>query len=125
MRPVYLCLMIASPGLISCKDMSVEICHVTNLVAYKLQCQYQGARIIEVLMLIIMGHWLISLTDSIYAKLFSQSTQCCRVNWKPAKSSSSVQSGDVISCAGKGRVEVGEVVLTKKGRYSVELMRYL
>lgn len=33
--------------------------------------------------------------------------------------------GDIISLRGKGRVEVGEVNLTKKGRYNMELTRYL
>ena len=47
-----------------------------------------------------------------------------RINWKPAKASSSVESGDILSCAGKGRVKVGEVTTTKKGRYAVELVRY-
>ena len=50
---------------------------------------------------------------------------CYRVNWKPAKAASSVSTGDVISCAGKGRVEVGEVSKTKKDRFAVELVRML
>lgn len=49
----------------------------------------------------------------------------CRVNWKPAKASAVVKTGDIISCAGKGRVEVGEIATTKKGRYAVDLVRYL
>lgn len=49
----------------------------------------------------------------------------CRVNWKPAKSSSTVKQGDVISCAGKGRVEVGEINETKKGRFAVNMVRYV
>lgn len=48
-----------------------------------------------------------------------------RVNWKPAKASALVKSGDVISCAGKGRCEVGEISETKKGRFAIELVRYL
>ncbi len=47
-----------------------------------------------------------------------------RINWKPAKASSTVESGDVLSCSGKGRVKVVEVTTTKKGRYAVELVRY-
>lgn len=47
-----------------------------------------------------------------------------RINWKPAKASSTVQSGDVISCSGMGRVKVEEVSTTKKGRFAVNLVRY-
>tara|TARA_B110000305_G_scaffold133374_1_gene148927 strand:- start:1344 stop:1454 length:111 start_codon:yes stop_codon:yes gene_type:complete len=36
-----------------------------------------------------------------------------------------VESGDVISLRGKGRVEVGEVTTTKKGSFNVQLTRYL
>jgi RNA-binding protein YlmH len=36
-----------------------------------------------------------------------------------------VCSGDVISLRGKGRVEVGDVGETKKGKFQVELVRYL
>jgi RNA-binding protein YlmH len=36
-----------------------------------------------------------------------------------------VATGDVISLRGKGRVEVGEVETTKKGKFSVQLTRYL
>ncbi len=78
-----------------------------------------------------------------------------RVNWKTgAKASADVQDGDVISCTGKvrvifnrdaaalpcttltdaltedlscvqGRIEVQTVTLTKKGKYSVEMIRYV
>jgi RNA-binding protein YlmH len=34
-----------------------------------------------------------------------------------------LKSGDVVSCAGKGRLEVGEVSETKKGKFAVELAR--
>ena len=48
-----------------------------------------------------------------------------RVNWKEVTQSSyQVQPGDLISVQGKGRLEVGEVNVTKKGRYRVELARY-
>ena len=49
----------------------------------------------------------------------------CRVNWKPAKVSTAVQPKDVISIAGKGRLEVVSVDMNKKGRYAVELVRYV
>ncbi|MCW6036745.1 photosystem II S4 domain protein [Spirulina subsalsa FACHB-351] len=48
-----------------------------------------------------------------------------RVNWKEiTQPSYTIQSGDLISVRGKGRVEVGEVVITKKERYRVQLTRY-
>ena len=49
--------------------------------------------------------------------------RCCRVNWRPAKGSVTLKTGDVISCAGKGRLEIGEVSETKKGKFAVELQR--
>ena len=48
-----------------------------------------------------------------------------RVNWKEiTQSSHTVQAGDLISVRGKGRLEVGEVAVTKKQRYRVQLTRY-
>jgi RNA-binding protein YlmH len=49
-----------------------------------------------------------------------------RVNWKEITSAShSVKSGDLIAIRGKGRVEVGEVAITKKDRYRVQLTRWV
>ena len=42
-----------------------------------------------------------------------------------AKPKTVVAAGDVISLRGKGRVEVGDVSETKKGKFQVELVRYL
>jgi photosystem II S4 domain protein len=48
-----------------------------------------------------------------------------RVNWKEVTQASSlVKSGDLIAIRGKGRLEVGEVSVTKKERYRVQLIRY-
>ena len=48
-----------------------------------------------------------------------------RVNWKEiTQPSHTVQSGDLISVRGKGRLEVGEAAVTKKQRYRVQLTRY-
>ena len=48
-----------------------------------------------------------------------------RVNWKEVTQSSySLQSGDLISVRGKGRLEIGEVSVTKKQRYRIQLTRY-
>jgi photosystem II S4 domain protein len=47
-----------------------------------------------------------------------------RVNWKDVTEASyQVKPGDLISIRGKGRVEVGEVTITKKDRYRVQLTR--
>lgn len=49
-----------------------------------------------------------------------------RVNWRAgAKPSAEVRAGDMISCAGKGRLEVKAATLTKKGKWSVQMVRYL
>jgi photosystem II S4 domain protein len=49
-----------------------------------------------------------------------------RVNWKEiTQSSYAVQSGDLIAFRGKGRLEVGEIAVTKKQRYRVHLTRYI
>jgi photosystem II S4 domain protein len=49
-----------------------------------------------------------------------------RVNWKETTSSShQVKSGDLIAIRGKGRVEVGEIMVTKKDRYRVQLTRFV
>ncbi|MGC1247933.1 MAG: photosystem II S4 domain protein [Spirulinaceae cyanobacterium] len=48
-----------------------------------------------------------------------------RVNWKDIKQPShNVESGDLISVRGKGRLEVGDVTITKKKRYRVNLVRF-
>ncbi|MEL7076142.1 MAG: photosystem II S4 domain protein [Cyanobacteria bacterium J06555_3] len=48
-----------------------------------------------------------------------------RVNWKEiTQSSYNVKAGDLISMRGKGRLEIGEVSVTKKQRYRVSLVRY-
>ena len=39
------------------------------------------------------------------------------------KASREVQEGDTISCAGKGRLEIRGVNVTKKGKYAVEMVR--
>ncbi|MEX0267693.1 photosystem II S4 domain protein [Leptolyngbyaceae cyanobacterium UHCC 1019] len=49
-----------------------------------------------------------------------------RVNWKDISSAShGIKSGDLIAVSGKGRVEVGEVMITKKDRYRVQLTRFV
>ncbi|MBE9016529.1 photosystem II S4 domain protein [Chroococcidiopsis sp. CCALA 051] len=49
-----------------------------------------------------------------------------RVNWKEmSQSSTQVKTGDLIAIRGKGRLEVGEVAVTKKERYRIQLTRYM
>ncbi len=48
-----------------------------------------------------------------------------RVNWKEiSQASHQVKPGDLIAVRGKGRLEVGEMAVTKKQRYRVQLTRY-
>jgi photosystem II S4 domain protein len=49
-----------------------------------------------------------------------------RVNWKEVTQASfHVKTGDLIAIRGKGRLEVGEIAVTKKDRYRVQLTRYM
>eukprot|EP00884_Botryococcus_braunii_P017807 jgi/Botrbrau1/470/Bobra.110_2s0108.2 len=48
-----------------------------------------------------------------------------KVNWRQMKADCSVAPGDVISCRGKGRVEIISSSMTKKGRHAVEMVRYV
>ncbi len=48
-----------------------------------------------------------------------------RLNWREAKGSALVKGGDMISCSGKGRLEVTAVEPTKKGRWAVAMVRYV
>jgi RNA-binding protein YlmH len=47
-----------------------------------------------------------------------------RVNWKTiSQPSYQVKSGDLIAIRGKGRVAIGEIMITKKERYRVQMTR--
>ncbi|KAJ9551432.1 hypothetical protein OSB04_015477 [Centaurea solstitialis] len=49
-----------------------------------------------------------------------------RVNWVTVtKNNTTIRSGDMISVSGKGRLKIGEVNETKKGKFAVELIRFL
>ncbi|KAL6975407.1 hypothetical protein U1Q18_024203 [Sarracenia purpurea var. burkii] len=49
-----------------------------------------------------------------------------RVNWTTVtKSNTTIKAGDIISVSGKGRLKIGEINPTKKGKFAVELIRYL
>lgn len=49
-----------------------------------------------------------------------------RVNWTSVlKSNTTVKTGDIISVSGKGRLKIGEINSTKKGKFAVELIRYI
>ncbi len=49
-----------------------------------------------------------------------------RVNWREISSTShALKSGDLIAIRGKGRIEIGEVMVTKKDRYRVQMTRFV
>lgn len=49
-----------------------------------------------------------------------------RVNWREAKKPAlEVAEGDIISCSGKGRVEIKGITPTKKGKWAVQMARYV
>ncbi|MFM7189799.1 MAG: photosystem II S4 domain protein [Microcystaceae cyanobacterium] len=48
------------------------------------------------------------------------------VNWKEiTQSSYALKAGDLVTYRGKGRLEISEIMITKKERYRVQLTRYL
>ncbi|KAL0920895.1 hypothetical protein M5K25_007913 [Dendrobium thyrsiflorum] len=49
-----------------------------------------------------------------------------RLNWSPVmKNGTILKTGDIVSVSGKGRLKIGEIKTTRKGKFSVELIRYL
>jgi photosystem II S4 domain protein len=49
-----------------------------------------------------------------------------RVNWKSIKQTShQLQAGDLVAVRGRGRLSIGDIAITKKNRYRVQLTRYL
>eukprot|EP00257_Ricinus_communis_P023648 XP_015583692.1 uncharacterized protein LOC8263559 isoform X3 [Ricinus communis] len=49
-----------------------------------------------------------------------------RVNWTTiTKNNTILKTGDIVSVSGKGRLKIGEINSTKKGKFAVELIRYL
>jgi RNA-binding protein YlmH len=53
------------------------------------------------------------------------STGEVRVNWKEiSQASYALKTGDLVTIRGKGRLQLGEVNLTKKERYRIEMKRY-
>ncbi|MEN9245156.1 MAG: photosystem II S4 domain protein [Thermostichales cyanobacterium SRBZ-1_bins_19] len=49
-----------------------------------------------------------------------------RVNWQTVLNSHHpLQSGDLVSVTGRGRLEIGEIQTTQKGRYRIHLKRFL
>ncbi|KAJ4797405.1 RNA-binding S4 domain-containing protein [Rhynchospora pubera] len=48
-----------------------------------------------------------------------------RVNWSTVrKNGAALKTGDVVSVSGMGRLKIGEISTTRKGKYAVELIRY-
>ncbi|KAM7278775.1 hypothetical protein ACFE04_005909 [Oxalis oulophora] len=49
-----------------------------------------------------------------------------RVNWTTVtKNGTTLKTGDVVSLAGKGRLKIGEISTTRKGKFAVEIIQYL
>ncbi|CAO2836128.1 unnamed protein product [Amaranthus hypochondriacus] len=49
-----------------------------------------------------------------------------RINWSTVtKNGATLKTDDVVSVSGSGRLKIGEIVTTRKGKYAVELIRYL
>ncbi|ONK70138.1 uncharacterized protein A4U43_C05F30650 [Asparagus officinalis] len=49
-----------------------------------------------------------------------------RINWSPvSKNGATLKTGDIVSVSGKGRLKIGEIVTTRKGKFAVELIQYL
>ncbi|MBF2034377.1 MAG: photosystem II S4 domain protein [Leptolyngbyaceae cyanobacterium T60_A2020_046] len=49
-----------------------------------------------------------------------------RVNWKSVTQSSyALNTGDLVAIRGKGRLEIGDIAVTKKERYRINLTRYI
>jgi photosystem II S4 domain protein len=49
-----------------------------------------------------------------------------RVNWKDVSQPAfQLKAGDLVAVRGKGRLEIGEVMITKKERYRINLTRYV
>ncbi|XP_012092736.1 putative RNA-binding protein YlmH isoform X2 [Jatropha curcas] len=49
-----------------------------------------------------------------------------RVNWTTiTKNNTTLKTGDIVSVSGKGRLKIGEINSTKKGKFAVELIRFL
>ncbi len=49
-----------------------------------------------------------------------------RVNWKEiGQSAHALKAGDLVAIRGKGRLEIGEVTITKKERYRINLTRFV
>lgn len=49
-----------------------------------------------------------------------------RVNWKPiTQTSATLAAGDLVAIRGKGRLEIGDIAVTKKERYRINLTRFV
>lgn len=49
-----------------------------------------------------------------------------RVNWKAVKQASQpLNTGDLVAIRGKGRLAIGDIAVTKKGRHRIQLTRYV
>lgn len=49
-----------------------------------------------------------------------------RINWNPiSKNNTTLKTDDMVSVSGRGRLKIGEIRSTRKGKFEVELIRYL
>eukprot|EP00262_Sarcandra_glabra_P008999 TRINITY_DN22974_c0_g1_i1.p1 TRINITY_DN22974_c0_g1~~TRINITY_DN22974_c0_g1_i1.p1 ORF type:complete len:310 (+),score=62.02 TRINITY_DN22974_c0_g1_i1:131-1060(+) len=49
-----------------------------------------------------------------------------RVNWVPVtKNGTTLKTGDIVSVSGKGRLKIGDITTTRKGKFAVDLIRFL
>ncbi|XP_020585677.1 uncharacterized protein LOC110027964 [Phalaenopsis equestris] len=49
-----------------------------------------------------------------------------RLNWSQVmKNGTILKTGDIVSVSGKGRLKIGEIKTTRRGKFAVELIRYL
>ncbi|XP_050219965.1 uncharacterized protein LOC126670308 isoform X3 [Mercurialis annua] len=54
------------------------------------------------------------------------SSRDVRVNWTTiTKNNTTLKTGDVVSVSGQGRLKIGDINSTKKGKFAIELIRYL
>ncbi|KAJ7550839.1 hypothetical protein O6H91_07G120800 [Diphasiastrum complanatum] len=68
-------------------------------------------------------------SDGKFGSFSLQNADCSKdvkINWKEiSKGGVTLKVGDVVSIRGKGRIEVGSIFTTRKGRFSIELIRYV
>ncbi|KAG4971798.1 hypothetical protein JHK82_037470 [Glycine max] len=68
--------------------------------------------------------WLDMIT--VFCLYHTRSNGDVRINWiHVTTKGTTLKSGDIVSVSGKGRLKIGEINSTKKGKFAVELIQYL